>query len=801
MQRRRAALVSAATARTTLLFLLVAGNVAVAASNAKTLPTEWSLSPPPDTVVDTGTFPASARLTADGAHLLVVEIGVRPAGIRILDPTTLATQRRIDVKAAFGEPYPDPRGAGFWIATGGENSAVHVDAATGTLDRKIQFADAFWAAAVALSPDTAVLAASGDLADNIALVTLASGQTRYVKVGHHPAGLVFAADGATLYVANWNGRSLSVIDVATGKVRGAIAVGSHPEKMLLSPDGTKLFVTEADDDAIGIVDLRSERRIADANVGLFDAKLFGASPSALVLASDGSRLYVACSAANAVVVFKIASGGSGATPIGAIPVGWYPTALSLDAAGRALYVANGKGEGSHANPHYNPDGPNATRREEFISNALVGSLRRVPVPDDATLARGIHDVRGNAGPFLAAAIEDESARRRGPESDEPGRRIVRSDGSIKHVIYVIKENRTYDQVLGDLPQANGDRQLTMFGEKVTPNQHAIARRFGIFDNTYADAQVSSDGHNWSMAAFANDYVEKMRLQQSSGRRQLFDFTNGADAAVPHGGYLWDAAAAAGLTYRDYGEFAAAFIPKDQLETSTAAGLQGHLDANYRDWDFAYSDLDREAEWAREFGQFASHGDLPALEIVHLPNDHTQGTRPGSLTPSAMVAQNDLAVGRMLEALSHSPFWKDTAVFIIEDDAQGGPDHVDDQRTTFYLASAYARGGVQHQHYSTAGVIRTIELILGLPPMSSYDAAARPLYAAFNDKPDVRPFNALPARIDLNEKNSTTSYRARDSARLDFSRPDEVPDATFNDILWHAVKGVNAPKPPYGQFDH
>ena len=774
------------------LALLLGGGFALA-GGSKWLPTEWSLSPPPDLVVATGTLPESVRPTADGAHLIVVEAGSGPVAIRILDPATLATQRQISMKGVYGQPLPDAQGTGFWIGTGGENTLVHIDAVSGSTDRTIELPKSFWPASPVASPDGKLLAVAGDLADTVAFADLASGKvTATVKAGHHPAGLAFSRDGRTLYVANWSGRTISVIDVPSNTALVPIAVGLHPEALLLSRDGTKLYVTESDDDAVAIVDLRRGKRVADINVSLYAGKMFGASPTAMALSLDGARLYVACSSANAIVALNLAASGIGATVAGAIPTGWYPTALALDASGHALYVADGKGEGSRANPTFQPNGP----RAGYVATSMIGSIRRIPLPDAATLAGGVATVRANAGPFLRKAIADRATLLYGPASTDPGRSIVAAGGPIKHVIYIIKENRSYDQVLGDLPGANGDPSLVLFGAEVTPNQHALARRFGIFDNTFADAEISPDGHNWSTAAFANDYLEKMWPQS---RRNVYDFEDGADASVAHNQFLWNSAVRAGVSFRDYGEFVTNPAQKGDDVTTHMPDLIGRIDPKYQGYDLSYRDEDRESEWAREFALFVERGDLPALEIVRLPSDHTYGTRPGTRTPSAMVAENDLALGRIIDAVSHSRYWKETAIIAIEDDAQNGPDHVDDQRTTLYIASPYARGGVRHEHYSTAGVVRTIELILGLPPLSAYDAAARPMYAAFGREPDLRSYEVTPARIDLEAKNTATSYRARDSARLDFSKEDRVPAAIFNDILWHAVKGASATPPPYGAF--
>ncbi|MGH7329015.1 MAG: alkaline phosphatase family protein, partial [Polyangiaceae bacterium] len=359
--------------------------------------------------------------------------------------------------------------------------------------------------------------------------------------------------------------------------------------------------------------------------------------------------------------------------------------------------------------------------------------------------------------------------------------------------------RTYDQVFGDIPRADGDPSLVLFGENVTPNEHAIVRRFGIFDRTFCDAQVSADGHQWSTGAIATDYVEKMWQADYAHpyRRPFYDFESPISPGRPHAGYLWDDALNAGVSIRNYGEFVdlkAAFFHWKGTKAFVA-----HTDSRYPGYTFAVSDLDREAEWEREFRAYERNGNLPALEVIRLPNDHTQGTKRDTLTPQAYVAQNDFALGKLIARVSHSRYWKSTAIFVIEDDAQDGPDHVDEHRTTFMLASPYARGGVQHTMYTTAAVLRTIELILGLPPMTTFDARATPLYAAFRNEADTRAFDALPPKIDIQAKNTKAAYRSREAGKLDFRHADAVDEATMNDMLWHAVKGARATPPPYGKF--
>jgi len=772
---------------------LLAGTMVALASASPTgtvLPTEWTVAPPPDRVVQTGTLPQGAAFTADGAHLVVVENGQAGAGVRILDAHTLALERTLALEGATGDPLADPTGGGFWVSAAAVDALVHVDAAGGTIDRTIQLPEPFWAAAIARSPDGKTLGVSGEFADAAVLIDLSSGSvSERIPVGRHPYGVAFAADGKTLYVANWAQAGVSAIDVASRRVRATIVVGKHPDHLLLSADGMRLFVSEADDDTIGVIDVASGVRVAGANAAPFDGQFYGASPSALALSANGKRLFVADAAANAIGVLDV----TGVTPhlIGAIPAGRYPTALAFEPGGAALDVVNGKGESSHPNPEYAPYSHDT--HKGYVAAEEIGSVRRIPLPADDALARGLDDIVASAGPELRGTLS-----RGGAAAARDG--VLRAHGPIHHVIYVIKENRTYDQVLGDVRGANGDPSLALFDATVTPNEHAIAERFGVLDNTYADAEVSAPGHNWSTAAFANDYVERNWPANYGGRRDLYDFEDGAEAARSHRGYLWDTALAAGISLRNYGEFTTELAMKPAPSiVSHMPGLADVTDPRFPGFDLGYSDLDREAEWAREFAGYVRDGNLPQLEIMRLPNDHTSGTSPGKLTPSAFNAQNDVAVGRLVDAVSHSPYWRDTAIFIVEDDAQNGPDHVDDQRMTAFVASPYAAGGVLHEHYSTAGILRSIELILGLAPLSVYDAAARPLYAAFHARADLRPFDAVPAKIDLNARNSYAAYRAADSLAADFSREDRVPDALLNDLIWHAVRGPAATPPPYGAF--
>ncbi|HEY0615137.1 MAG TPA: alkaline phosphatase family protein [Candidatus Elarobacter sp.] len=770
--RARAALLAAAFA--------IAASAALAGPALTLLPTGWSIRAPQGAVARVGTFPQAVVVSHDGSRVFELEAGYLTPALRVLDATSLREVRKIELTAAYGVPLRDAGGDGMWIAIAGafQEQLAHVDPARGNADRNVSLGVPFFPVAIARAPN-GMLAVAGDLADRVAFVDPAAEHVVWsAAVGRHPAALEFSADGATLYVADRAESQLDIIDVAGRAVTGRIAVGLHPSA--LARAGDRLYAADTDDDDIAVVDLSSRRTIARAPLPFAHDGAVGASPNALAL--DGDRLYVSCGAANAIAVFRTTA--SGLVPLGAIPTGWYPTALAVDGARGVLYVADAKGESGHPNPKFTPfpmpmDGSGSP---EYIAKQLTGSIRRIAIPDDAALARGLDDVRGLA-----------------QHEPLPPSAIVRANGPIRHVVYVVKENRSYDQVLGDLKGADGDPRLMLFGERITPNQHALARRFGTFDRFFENAHISADGHSWSTAAFANDYLERMWPPNYARRRPLYDFEDAAGAAVPHGRYLWNDALEHGVSVRNYGEFVTAGAAKPTPVTASDDALRAHTDRAFPTYDMKVRDVDRFAEWKREFDAFELSGTLPQLEIVRFPRDHTAGTREKYGTPFALVGDNDLAVGRLVDAISHSPDWASTAIFVIEDDAQNGPDHVDEQRAPFWLISPYAAGGVQHARYTQASVLRTIEILLDLPPLSPYDAGALPLTAAFRTTPDLRPFRALPARINLEAKNRKDAYRALESARIDLDRADRADPGVLNDIVWHAVKGAAASPPPYGLF--
>ncbi len=437
---------------------------------------------------------------------------------------------------------------------------------------------------------------------------------------------------------------------------------------------------------------------------------------------------------------------------------------------------------------------NATIRE-YIAGLYRGTLGVVDMPDEARMARYSKQAY-DCSPLLP------SLGVAGPApADNAIPAKVGLPSPIKYVIYVIRENRTYDQVLGDLKEGNGDPNLCIFPDKVTPNAHRLAKQFVLLDNFYCDGEVSADGHEWSMGAYCTDFVKKIwpLSYRGSPNKKLSIYPSEGlfdDIARPAGGYLWDRCAAAKVSYRSYGEWVDnGKTPKEPAKARVKA-LEGHIDPWFHGYDLEYPDVQRTERFVEEMTRFEQQGGMPSLSIVRLPNDHTYGTRPGKRTPTAMVAENDLALGQLVEAVSRSKFWKETAIFVVEDDAQNGSDHVDAHRSVALVISPYTQHArVDSTMYSTAAMLRTMELILGLEPMSQFDAAARPMYRAFAGKPSFDPYKHAVPDVDMKAINSEMAWGAKLSEGFDFSREDAADDLLLNEVIWRSVRGPNAPMPP------
>ncbi|MFA6542595.1 MAG: alkaline phosphatase family protein, partial [Bacteroidota bacterium] len=571
---------------------------------------------------------------------------------------------------------------------------------------------------------------------------------------------------------------------------GAIAVGDNPNDMCVTKNGSFLFVANANDNSVSVIDLKKRTVIENLNTALFPNAPSGSTTNSVALSGDDRTLYIANADNNCLAVFDVSAPGTSRSK-GFIPTGWYPTCVRV--VQNRLVVANGKGFSSSANP-YGPSPASKNQRVtyqhgdssrpikvQYIGGLFHGTMTSLAEPDDKQLSIFSEVVYHNT-PYR----KEQELLAKGEEGN-PIPQKVGTPSPVKHVFYIIKENRTYDQVLGDIREGNGDTSLVLFGENVTPNQHALAREFVLLDNFYVDGEVSADGHNWSTGAYATDYLEKTWPTSYGGRGGTYD-AEGTRAVANNKNFIWDICSKNGVTYRTYGEFA------DDYKANIPV-LKDHFCPYYTSWDQSVRDTTRFYQWKREFDSLLSADAVPQFNSLRFINDHTEGLRKGRPSPFAQAADNDLAVGLFVEYLSRSPIWNESVVFIVEDDAQNGPDHVDAHRSPAYVAGGLVkRHFIDHTPYTTSSVLRTIELILGLPPMSQYDAAATPMWRCFTPSPDSTPFILRPANIDLDEKNTAVNEWQRKSEEFDFTMEDRVPDQEFNLVLWAAVKGEHVPFP-------
>jgi hypothetical protein len=588
--------------------------------------------------------------------------------------------------------------------------------------------------------------------------------------------------------------------------------------MAASPNGRWVVLANAGSDTLSVIDTRTDQIVETLCARQTPADLFGAQPNALAFDKSGGKLFVCNGTQNAVAVFDFKPGQSRLR--GLIPVGWFPGGIVYDPTRKALCVANIKGIGS--TKHLQPGEP-----VKYNSHLYFGTLSLVPVPDERELSRLTQTALYN---MRYALLQEAKLPARPAQPARPVPERVGEPSVFKHVVYIIQENRTYDQVLGDLPQGNGDPSLCVFVERITPNHHKVARDFVLLDNTYCSGILSADGHQWADSAIASDYME--RSFAGFPRSYVHGMTDGGVDALAYSpaGFIWDNVVAHGKTLRDYGEFAITeahwrdkskkhepgfldyyrdFVNQaGEIEIGCRPAIESlrpNLATNTVGWALHIPDVFRAAQFIRELKQFEQTGDFPNLSIICLPNDHTSGTKSDCPTPAAMAADNDLAFGQIVEAISRSRFWKETCIFAIEDDPQAGWDHVSGYRTTCYVASPYTRrAAVVSTQYNQTSLLRTMELMLGLPPMNQMDATATPMTACFTDTPDLTPFTVLTNNIPLDQMNPSPKKisdpllrkHAYASARLPLDEVDKCPEAMLNRILWHALKGSQAPYPAW-----
>jgi YVTN family beta-propeller protein len=743
----------------------------------------WYLSPAGNQIT-LGDFPMGAAVSPDHQYMVVTNAG---QGTQSLQVVNLKQQKVIQTlpynskeSLYFGSAF-SPDGKTLYVSAGGNNKIRVYQFENGTLTEKapiMMSSKNFYPAGISVSADGNALYVANNLDNSVSHIDISSGQiSKTTSVGKNPYMAYLSRDQNTLYVSNWGESTVSVLDANDLSLKNTIPVGLHPNAIAENPQTGHIYIANSDSDEISVVDPGTQQVVQTISLAPYQGAPTGTQPDALTVSPDGQTLYVANAGNNDIAVIDLgmkkensvtedvyakAPVHSEAKVKGLIPTAWYPTAVQVSEDGKQLTVLNAKGLGA---------GPNA--QKQYIGNMIQGSLSFIDVPDQGALAKYTKQVKDN---------------NRVQDAKHP---IPRGEGQhspIKHVIYVIKENRTYDQVFGDLGKGNGDPSLTMFGKEITPNLHKLANQFVTFDNFYADAEVSATGHSWSTAAKANDYTEKNWLANYSGRNRGYDFEGNNLAAFSEEGHLWNNASKAGVSFRDYGEFEN-YDSKTGLSSPADPSIGNNYDPNFPAWNLNISDVDRVKEWVNEFKQFDQNDSLPQLEIVRLGGDHTQGTKIGAPTPQAMVAQNDYALGQLVDAVSHSNHWKDTAIFVTEDDAQDGQDHVDAHRTEALVISPYTQtGNLDSTFYDTAAMVKTMEMILGMKPMTQYDAAATPMLTAFSNKPNMDPYMVEEPTYPLDAKNGQNAPMAQESQKMDFSKEDKAPSAELNKVLWKATKG-------------
>ena len=752
------------------------------------------------------TLPMASALSPDGKYLLVLNGGYNPPSVSVIETASGRVTGTTPVDDGWLGLAFSPRGDRVYVGGGSRAAVFELSFAAGVLRPARTFAvspsgernDRDFIGDVTLSPDGRLLYAAELYRDAVAVINPQSGTVidRF-KTGRRPYRILFHPDGKSFFVTHWADGSLGHYDTATGSQLGVVRLAAHPTDIVFragAPEEVaegqatwvaRLFVAAANTNsvyAIGISPGRELNLLESINLSMTPRQPLGMTPSALALSPDRKRLYVACSDANAAAVIDVSEDRSRVE--GFIPTGWYPTALRAIASG-TLVVLNGKGVRSYPNPT-GPSPVNPQNRTGYVARLQTGTASWIEPFSDDQLARWTHTVLADS-PYNDAKLDQTSPL-----------------PPIEHIIYIVKENRTYDQVLGDLKEGNGDPTLVLFGENSSPNHHKLAREFVLLDNFYVNADVSADGHHWSTAAIANDYVVKLWPNQYANRRQLYDFEGQEPTAHPPAGYLWTNAAAAGVSLRNFGYWVEnkrnAPAGAEQVARVLDPVLARSTNRFYRSFDTDYPDVDRARVFLGELSDDEKSGSMPRLTLVRLGNDHTSGTTPGKIAPLAAMADNDYALGLIIEAFSHSRFWATTAVFVVEDDAQNGPDHVDSHRSPAFVISPYVkRHRVDGTMYNTASVLRTIELLLGLRPMTHFDAGARPMTSVFESTPDLASYAVEKPRIPLDTRNPAGAPGARASARMNFDEADAIDDDELNDILWVAIRRSTPPPPVRSYF--
>ena len=772
------------------------------------LPSGWKTTPA-GRQLPSGDMILSGQVSADGGLFAFTNTGYTGHALHLVDlssekeiatfPLTQAWSglafapdgRRIFVSSGAGNPLHDIQYFDRWDKEGWKEGRSGYTLYGAAKEKTA-------VSSLTVSPDGTLLYALNNSDDHLYILEVHGGRAAArLAVGNHPLSAKLSRDGKTLYVANLGDATIAVVDVADpGRpaVVGTLATDPHPNDLALTADG-RLFVSCGNTNNVLSFDLTTKQRLEVINTALGPKAPPGSTPNSLALSPDGDTLYVANADNNSVAVIDVEERGK-SRPLGFIPTGWYPTFVTTSADGKRVIVGSGKGAGTGPNRVKRPIDPIAPAASfQHHGNQMNGLMSFVDAPDAARLAAMTKQVYDNAL-YRDALIEASGA---GAGTVIPTK--VGQPSPIRHVLFIMKENRTYDQVFGDLPQGNGDPTLTLFGREVTPNQHALAEQFVLLDNLYCSGEVSQDGQPWTTSAYATEFTQRAWTLSYSRHGSLNTAGAISEQSTP---YIWELAKSHGLKVMTFGmgnRRGVADVRSARFDQRPPSALSPRA-----------RDFERADRFVEELQEMDRAGTVPNFMFMSLGENHTSGTTPGAFTPKAQVASNDVAVGKIVDAVTRSRVWNAFAIFIIEDDAQNGPDHVDSHRTTGLVISPYVkRRVVDSTMYSTLSMLRTAELLLGLPPMTQHDAAAPPMANSFmlsTAKPDPSGFTALPARIDLMTKNPAHGYGSVASARMDFSEYDRIDEDALNRILWHSIKGEQAPYPvpvrralatPFGLF--
>ena len=758
------------------------------------------------TQIPVDTFPMAAVVTPDKKFLLVLNGGYNPPSLSVIDIASGKEAGRTPVPDGWLGLTITKAGDKVYVGGGAQAAIYEFSLANGVLtpsrmfpivpakDRKAED----FIGDIQFSPDGHLLYAANLYRNAVVVVNPQSGLVvSHIPTGRRPYRILFHPSGKSFYVSSWADGSIGQYDANTGMAIATVRVAPHTTDMVWRegsvedhPEITaRLFVSASNTNneyVLGATESGELSRFETINLSLTPRQPLGSTPGGAGLSADGTKLFVACADLNAAAVVDIS--GARSRVLGFVPTGWYPTAAFGLPDGR-MGVLNGKGLRSYPNP----EGPNplksGNQAPQYVARIQTGTIQLVDVAEESKLQSFTNEVLANS-PYRDEKLDDAEI-----PADSP----VRPNGPIKHVIYIVKENRTYDQVLGDIKEGNGDPSLVLFGEKSTPNFHRMAREFVLLDNFYVNSDVSADGHNWATAAIAPDYTQRLWPSQYAGRSKVYNFEGGEPANSPPAGYLWTNAAQAGISMRNYGYLAenrnAAAPDGAQILSVRDPVLARVTNMKYRSFDLDYPDVARAKVFIDDLAEFERSGAMPRFLILRLGNDHTSGTTPGKVAPLSASADNDQAVGMLVEAVSKSRFWNETAIFAIEDDAQNGPDHVDSHRSTCYVISPWVkRRTLNSTMYNQASVLRTMEIILGMHPMTTYDGGARPMFSVFNSAPSPGAYTLEKPQIPLDDRNPAKSPTAARSKRMNFKDADDIDDDELNEILWAAIKGPGPPPP-------